>query len=364
VIKGLPDALSSLLRPELEELRAYAPRQGRFDVRLDANECPPLLSPDARAAVARALVPDDLSRYPDARSTELRAAIAARSGCDPDEVLVGVGSDEVIATVLTALDRPRPGAPAATVVTVSPTFLMYKQSARSRGMRVVEVPLDRGWDLDVASMARAVDMTRPNIVFIASPNNPTGALMAPDRLEAVIAATPEALVIIDEAYVDFAPRSQLALRRHPNVAVLRTLSKIGFAALRIGWLIAPAALIAELDKVRLPYNVPVPSQRAAALVLRDLGDEIARLAEVVCAERDRLAAGLRALGCDVAPSHANFLWIETRRPAHEVFEALAARGVLVRSFHAAGGRLAHRLRITVGLPSENDRLLTEIASCA
>jgi histidinol-phosphate aminotransferase len=234
-------------------------------------------------------------------------------------------------------------------------------------------------------MARAVDMTRPNIVFIASPNNPTGALMAPDRLEAVIAAAHEALVIIDEAYVDFAPRSQfdafdvapsgpgkpalrpepqLALRRHPNVAVLRTLSKIGFAALRIGWLIAPAALIAELDKVRLPYNVPVPSQRAAALVLRDLGDEIARLVEVVCAERDRLAAGLRALGCDVAPSHANFLWIETRRPAHEVFEALAARGVLVRSFHAAGGRLAHRLRITVGLPSENDRLLTEIASCA
>ncbi|AUX43754.1 histidinol-phosphate aminotransferase [Sorangium cellulosum] len=359
-----PNFLPALLRPELAELHAYTPVAGDYPVRLDANESPPLLSPEARAALARAAAPENWGRYPDARLVELREAIAARSDAEPDEILVGVGSDEVIAMVLTALSRPRQGAREASIVTVTPTFVMYKLSARARGIRAVEVPLDRGWDLDVAGLARAVEFTRPNVVFIASPNNPTGALMSEDRLEAVIAAAKDALVIIDEAYIDFAPRDQLALRRkHPNVAVLRTLSKIGLASLRVGWLVGDRELVAEIDKVRQPYNVPVPSQRAATFALRELDGEIRRVVAAVTSERERLARGLTELGLDVAPSHANFLWAGTRRPAGEVFEALAARGVLVRSPGAAVGRLAHRLRITVGLPEENDRLLAEIAAC-
>ncbi|WP_437292063.1 histidinol-phosphate transaminase [Sorangium sp. So ce406] len=361
----LPEFLPALLRPELAELHAYTPVAGHFPVRLDANESPPLLSAEARAALQRAAAPEDWGRYPDARLVELREAIAARCGVDPDEILAGVGSDEVISMVLTALGRPRQGADAASVVSVSPTFVMYKLSARARGMRAVEVPLDAGWDLDVAALARAVAFARPNVVFIASPNNPTGALMSEDRLEAVIAAARDALVIVDEAYIDFAPRDQLALwRRHPNVAVLRTLSKIGLASLRVGWLIGARELVAELDKVRQPYNIPVPSQRAATFALRELDGELRHVAATVTAERERLARGLTDLGLSVAPSHANFLWVGTRRPAGDVFDALAARGVLVRSFHAAGGRLAHRLRITVGLREENDRLLAEIAACA
>lgn len=361
----LAPPLSALLAPELAELRAYAPVAGRFEVRLDANECPPLLSPEARARLAAALAEPDPARYPDARVADLRAAIAARCEATPEEVLVGVGSDEVISMLLTALSRPREGASAATVVTLSPTFVMYRMSARARGMRVVEVPLDRDWDLDVASMTRALEIARPNVVFLASPNNPTGALLSEDRLEAVIAAAPGALVVVDEAYIDFAPRTQLALRkRHPNVAVLRTLSKIGFAGLRVGWLLGPAALVAEIDKVRLPYNVPAPCQRAATVALRELSGEIQRVAAEVTAERERLAEGLRGLGLAVAPSHSNFLWVETRRPAGEVHAALAERGVLVRSFHATGGRLGRRIRITVGLRAENDRLLAELGSCA
>jgi len=357
--------LASLLTPELAELHAYAPVAGRFEVRLDANECPPMFTPEARARLAAALAEPDPARYPDARLTDLRSAIAARCEAEPEEVLVGAGSDEVISMLLTALGRPRAGAPTATVVTLSPTFVMYKVSARARGMKVMEVPLDRGWDLDVAAMTRALEIARPNVVFVASPNNPTGALMSEDRLEAVIAAAPEALVVVDEAYVDFAPRAQLDLRRrHPNVAVMRTLSKIGFAGLRVGWLLGPADLVAEINKVRLPYNVPSPCQRAATVALRELGGEIARVASAVVEERERLAAGLRGLGLEVAPSHANFLWVETRRPAGEVHQALADRGVLVRSFHAAGGRLGRRIRVTVGLCEENDRLLAELGSCA
>lgn len=361
----LSPSLAALLRPELAELHAYTPVAGHFPVRLDANESPPLLSAEARAALQRAAAPEDWGRYPDARATELREAIAARCGAEPGEILVGVGSDEVISILLTALAQPRPNAPTPSIVTVSPTFVMYKLSARARGMKVVEVPLDAGWDLDVRGLTRAIEFARPNLVFIASPNNPTGALMSMDRLEAVIAAAQDALVVVDEAYIDFAPHDQLALRRkHPNVAVLRTLSKIGLASLRVGWLIGPEALVAELDKVRLPYNVPVPCQRAATFALRELGEELRRIAAFVTSERDRVTRGLVERGLDVAPSHANFVWVETKRPAGEVFDALAARGVLVRSFHAAGGRLARRLRITIGLREENDRLLDEIAACA
>ncbi len=203
---------ASILRKDLAELRSYEPRDGTFDVRLDANEPPPLLSPEASAELARALVPPAWNRYPDARALELRRVIAERSGVTPDEVLVGAGSDEVIALLLTALDRPQGRNPAPTLVTPSPTFVMYRQSARARGFKVVEVPLDATWDLDAGMTARAVELMRPNLVFLATPNNPTGRLLSLDRLEAVIAAAPEALVVVDEAYIEFAGRTQLHLR--------------------------------------------------------------------------------------------------------------------------------------------------------
>jgi histidinol-phosphate aminotransferase len=353
-----------LLRADLAELRSYEPRAGSFDVRLDGNESPPLLSAEAEARLHRALAPLAYNRYPDARATELRRAIAEHMGASPEEILVGAGSDEVIALMLTAMDRPQGRNPAPCLVTPAPTFVMYRLSARARGFKVVEVPLDAAWDLDVASMTLAVQMMRPNIVFLASPNNPTGRMLSLERLEALIAAAPEALVVIDEAYVDFAPRAQLHLfRAHPNVAFLRTISKVGFAALRVGWLLAPAELVREIDKARQPYNLPEPSQRGAVFVLRELGDEIARTRASVIAERERLAAGLGKLGFAVTPSDANFLWVESPGPAGELYEALAARGVLVKSFHGTGGRLARRLRITVGLPAENDRLLDEIPQC-
>ena len=356
-----------LLRAELFELRAYEPRAGSFEVRLDANESPPLLSAEASVALAQAMIPAQYNRYPDPRALALRSAIAATCGASADEILVGTGTDEIIALLLTALDRPRDGTPAPTIVTPSPTFVMYRLSARARGFKVVEVPLDAAWDLDASGMRRAVEFARPNLIFVATPNNPTGTRVSLDRLRSVIEAAPDALVIVDEAYVAFAgegAEEQIALRRaYPNVAVLRTLSKVGFAALRVGWMVGPAELVREIDKVRQPYNLPAPSQQGATFVLRELGTEIARMRDVVVGERARLAAGLTALGFDVTPSEANFLWVAGDHPANEVVSTLAARGVLVKSFHASGGRLLKRMRITVGLPGENDRLLHEIAAC-
>lgn len=356
---------AAILRPELSELTAYLPHPGRYPVRLDANEAPALLSDAARARLGDALARTAWERYPDPRATELRAAIAERMNVAPGQLLLGTGSDEVIGLLLTALDRPRQKGQAATIVTTAPTFVMYRISAKTRGMRVVEVPLDASWDLDERGMLRAIQFAEPNVVFIATPNNPTGTAMTRSRIEAVIEAAKDALVIVDEAYVDYADRSNLdLLTRYPNVAILRTLSKIGFAALRVGWLAGPEELVREVDKVRQPYNLSVPSQTLATIVLRELGDEIRHTVEEVKAERARVALAIADIeGFSVSPSQANFLWVKTPKPAQEAHGELAENGVLVRSFHSVGGRLAHQLRITIGTQSENDRLLEVLGQC-
>lgn len=356
-------SLLELVRPELAELSAYVPEAGAFAVRLDANEAPPQLSAKARERLAEVAGATAWERYPDARVEKLRHAIAAKSGVTPEEILVGVGSDEVITLLLTVLSRPRGKSTVPTVLTTTPTFVMYRQSGRARGLNVLEVPLDASWDLAESSLLRALDVTPPNVVFIATPNNPTGNLMSRERLERVIEAAQGALVVVDEAYVDYSSGDHFDLyRKHENVALLRTLSKVGFAALRVGWLIARPELVRELDKARCPYNVPSVSQALATTVIGELGAEVAALAGVVKEERARLFAALQALPrVKPTPSQANFLWVATERPAGDVFEGLCQRGVLVRSFHARGGRLAHQLRVTVGTREENDRFLSALA---
>jgi histidinol-phosphate aminotransferase len=355
-------ALAALLRPELAELRPYLPTLGEYAIRLDANEAPPLLSGRARERLASAASELRWERYPDVTVAELRRSIATRCGATPEEVLVGVGSDEIITLLLTVLSLPRGRAPAATVVTTTPTFVMYRMSARVRGMRVMEVPLDANWDLPVDSMHHAIEMAVPNLIFIASPNNPTGNLMSRDRLEQVIARASDSLVVVDEAYVDYADRNQLDLyRSHPNVVILRTLSKVGFAALRVGWLLGQPELVAELNKARLPYNVPTPSQALAALALSELHDEIDQTSRYVVAERTRLVTEIGAMdGIEAASSDANFLWLQCRHPAEMVWSALAKRGILVRSFHASGGRLSRQIRVTVGTREENTQFLSAL----
>jgi histidinol-phosphate aminotransferase len=351
---------SDILCPALAELSAYTPHAGEYDVRLDANEAPELLSSAAKQRLAEAAASVKWERYPDATATELRRALAAYSGVSPAEILVGDGSDEVITMLLSALSQPRDRADGALIMTTTPSFVMYRMSARVRGQRVLEVPLDANWDLAQDSMQRGIELAPPNIIFIASPNNPTGNLMSRERLERVIRAAPKSLVVIDEAYVPYADGDQLELyRRYENVAVMRTLSKIGFAALRVGWLIARPALVAELDKVRLPYNINSVAQLLGQLAVTELLPEIQAIVGSVVAERSRVSRALGELsGITVTPSQANFLWFRSERPASALFQGLAERGVLVRSFHQRGGRLAHQLRVTIGTAAENDRFLS------
>lgn len=352
--------VADLLRPELAELHAYVPHPGQYAIRLDANEAPPLLPASVRARLGEVAARVAYERYPDASVQKLRAALAAHSGVTPDEVLVGVGSDELIAIVLSSLSRPRAGLDAPVVLSTTPSFVMYAMSSRLRGQRVLEVPLGPDWDLAVPSLLAAMRVAEPSVVFIASPNNPTGNKMSLARLVTVIEALPRSLVIVDEAYIDYSDTDQLELyRRYPNVGVLRTLSKVGFAALRAGWLIAAPELIRELDKFRPPYNMSTLSQELATVVVSELWPEIRSMVGVVVSERARLSRELNGLrGLAVTPSDANFIWLRSEQPAEALFEALKLRGILVRSFHSRGGRLANQLRITVGTPEENDALLT------
>lgn len=356
-------SIAALSRPELAELSAYLPDLASYRVRLDANEAPALLSPTARARIGQVLADGDWERYPDPTLASLRGAIARQLGVTAQEILPGVGSDEVISLLLTAFVRPRPGVDTATVLTTTPSFVMYRMSARCRGLRVLEVPLDADWDLAVEALKSAIGMSPPNMIFIASPNNPTGNMMSPERLEQVITAAPQALVVVDEAYIAYSDRDQLELyRRFENVAIMRTLSKVGFAAFRLGFLVARPAVVAELDKVRLPYNVPTPTQRVAELAFTELSPEIARITLEVVAERARLVEKLAQLPrVTITPSQANFLWLRSERPAAEIYEALKQRSILVRSFHSRGGRLAQQLRVTIGSAGENDELAAALA---
>src|SRR5450432_779338 len=353
---------SDILCPALAELSSYTPHAGHYEVRLDANEAPELLSGAAKRRLAEAAAAVTWERYPDATANELRRALANYSGVTPEEILVGDGSDEIITMLLSALSQPRDRADGALIMTTTPTFVMYRMSARVRGQRVLEVPLDASWDLAQDSMLRGIELTPPNIIFIATPNNPTGNLVNRERLERVIQAAPRSLVVIDEAYIPYSDGDQLELyRRYENVAVMRTLSKIGFAALRVGWLIGRPALIAEIDKVRLPYNLNSVAQALGKLAVTELLPEIQGIVASVVAERERVRAGLSELpGITVTPSQANFLWFRSERPASDLFQGLGERGVLVRSFHQRGGRLAHQLRVTIGTAAENDRFLSSL----
>lgn len=347
-------SLSEIFRPELARLTAYQVEDRPHRVKLDANENPYPLPATVQAAVQEALGRIPANRYPDPAGRALKRQLAAMVGVPPEQILMGNGSDELIQMILMAVGRP-----GAAVLVPAPTFSMYGVTAQALGLRCVEVPSGDGFTLDRAVFLRKLAEAQPVATFIASPNNPTGNCYDPDVIRQVMAAAP-GLVVLDEAYVDFSGKTLLSeLPPHPHLLILRTLSKVGLAGLRVGYLVADEAVLAELDKVRLPYNLNALSQAAATAVLKHR-DLLRQQVRQIVAERERLAAGLRALpGLTVFPSEANFLLVRTARPAREVFRGLLDRGILVRDFDDAR-YLRDCLRITVGTPEENDTLLAAL----
>ncbi len=356
------ESLKSLFRPELAELSPYRVPPAPPEVKLDANESPWPLPPEARARIASVLHAIDAHRYPDGRATKLREALSRGLGGSPNEYVLGAGSDELIALLATAMATPRPGAERPVVVVPEPTFVMYRMTSRAHGWETTGVPLDSAWDLDEGAMAGAIERLQPKLVYYATPNNPTGNCFSRDRVRSLVDAFPNTLHVVDEAYGAYSGQSYATFaEERPQCALMGTLSKVGFAAIRVGWLRIDEALSPELEKVRQPFNLNTASQEIARLALTDFAPILQEQITTVVAERERLAVALDehdALHC--CPSDANFLLVRYAGDVPELCSALLEREIAVRQFKHGDPRLQSCVRITVGTPDENQRLIVAL----
>lgn len=329
----------------------HVPLPPTLRAKLDANELPYGLPPELRAGLAAALADVALERYPDAGAKRLRAAVATQLGVAGDQLVFGNGSDELIAMLCAAFAGP--------LVYPTPTFVYYKLAAITHRLPTVEVPLGPGFALDEATLEFAIVEQRASIVFLALPNNPTGTLWRPGFALELAARHRDVVIVSDEAYCAYSGTTNLPhLAAHPNLVVMRTLSKIGMAGLRVGFTITSPAIARLLEKVRPPYNVSALDQAAATYLVEHASAWAAARAADVVAERGRLAAALAAKGLEVFPSEANLLLVRVA-DARATWQRLADAGISVRAFGEAGP-LANCVRITVGTPDENAALLAAL----
>ncbi len=343
--------VSVLVRPSVRALAAYHVDETPVRIKLDAMENPFSMPGPVRRAVAGAVRAAAINLYPDPSAKMLKQAIASYWGIRPDRMILGNGSDELIQNIVVAFGGP--------VLTPVPSFAMYDITPRALSQDVVTVPLTREFDLDADAVITKARKTGARVIFLACPNNPTGNRYSDAAMRKVLANV-NAAVVIDEAYYSFSGKTWLSqLAKHPNMIILRTLSKIGLAGLRVGLLTASPAVIAELNKVRLPYNINMLSQVAATTALRH-PKVLDRQIGILVAERKRLYRALLATpGVHPFPSETNFLLLWIEKDATKVFHALKRRGILVKNLDRPGP-LKGCLRVTVGTPAENREFLTQL----
>jgi histidinol-phosphate aminotransferase len=343
---------AKLIRPEIQALSAYHVAEADGMVKLDAMENPYPLPPALRRELAEVLARVELNRYPEPTGKKLRELLARKMGVPAGmELLLGNGSDDLIQIVSLALARP-----GAAAMYPAPTFVMYSLNALFTGMKGVGVPLRPDFSFDAGAFIERMRVEKPALVFIAYPNNPTGVLYPEQQVVEVIKACP-GLVVVDEAYHVFARKTFMPrLAEFPNLVVVRTVSKLGLAGIRLGYMAGRPEWIREFNKVRQAYNVNVLTQAAALFVLERL-DVLEEQAARIRADRALLGEAIAALpGTQVFPSEANFFLVRVR-DAGATYEALKRQGVLVRNLHPG---LDNCLRINVGTPDENRILLTAL----
>ena len=339
-------------------MHAYAVQNSTGMVKLDAMENPHRLPAALQAELGRRLGALALNRYPDGRVNDLRGALADYAQMpDGFDIMLGNGSDELISLLAMACDVP-----GATIFSPVPGFVMYGVSAQLQGLKFIGVPLTPDFELDEAAMLAAIAEHRPSITYLAYPNNPTANLWDDAVIEKIIIAVGKqgGLVVMDEAYQPFASKSYIErITRHSHVLLLRTLSKVGLAGVRLGYLMGPQALIAEIDKVRPPYNISVLNCECALFALEHL-DVFAAQALDLRAQRALLLAALAGLpGVRAYPSEANMILLRVA-DAQKTFEAMRLRKVLVKNVSKMHPLLANCLRLTVGTADENRQLLAAL----
>jgi histidinol-phosphate aminotransferase len=345
----------SLIRAEIQALHAYHVPPSSGLIKLDAMENPYLLPQALREEIAALVSEAAINRYPDAGATSLKDEIRKVTDLPAGmEVLLGNGSDELIQILAMAVAKPN-----AVLLSVEPSFVMYKMIAAFCGLRYVGVPLASDFSLDLPATLATIEREQPALIFLAYPNNPTGNRFDAEAVKAIIQAAP-GLVVVDEAYYAFASDSFIPhLAHYDNLLVMRTYSKLGMAGLRLGFLAGSTAWLSQLEKLRLPYNVGVLPQMVAVKLLQH-HDVLLAQAERIKQERTRLMVTLQATqGVTVYPSEANFILLRVAQ-ATQHFEWLKQRGVLIKNLNGGHPALADCLRVTVGTPQENDSFIAAL----
>ena len=338
-------------------MHAYAVQDSKGLLKLDAMENPHRLPADLQAELGKRLGALELNRYPGGRNNDLRRALAAYARMPEGfDIMLGNGSDELISLVAMACDVP-----GASILAPLPGFVMYGMSAQLQGLKFIPVDLTPDFELDESAMLAAIDRHQPSIVYLAYPNNPTANLWDEKAVEKIVNAAP-GLVVMDEAYQPFSSRSYIDhIARHEHVLLMRTMSKFGLAGVRLGYMIGPQALIAEIDKVRPPYNISVLNCEAA-LFAREHEQVFAQQAAQLRRERQGLMQKLAAMpGVKTWPSDANMILVRVP-DAQKAFEGMKSRGVLVKNVSKMHPLLANCLRLTVGTADENAQMLAALQS--
>ena len=354
---AIQNLITSVFRQEVLALSAYKVADAKGFIKLDAMENPYNWPDELVQEWLETLKACELNRYPDPEAKLLAQTIIEHNPIPLNfEILLGNGSDELIQIMLMALPV------SASVLSVQPSFVMYQQISRSLGLNYINVPLlPDTFNLDITKMLAAIAEHQPSLVYFAYPNNPTGNLFDRESIKQIIYAT-NGMVVIDEAYAPFANASFMnELAQYENVLVMRTVSKLGLAGLRLGYLVGRTEIIQQLNKIRLPYNINILTQVTARFALshHDLFDG---QTQKICSEREILIDQLKALdGIAPYPSSANFILFKTpKAKATEIFNTIKQQGVLIKNMSPQGGLLADCLRVTVGKPEENQAFLTAL----
>jgi histidinol-phosphate aminotransferase len=341
----------TLVRPAVRGLAAYHVDETPVRVKLDAMENPFLLPDTIRKEIGRAAAQALINRYPDPSAKKLKLAIARYWKMDPERMLLGNGSDELIQAIILAFGGP--------VLVPTPSFAMYEITATALSQKVVTVPLTNEFDLDADAVIKAAKRTKAKVIFLACPNNPTGNRFSDGAIRKVLEKT-NAVVVIDEAYFSFSGRTFLPfLKKRPNMIILRTLSKIGLAGLRVGVLAASKEIVGELNKIRLPYNINTLSQSAALVALKHASTLNEQISLLISERRKLYNALLRTPGVTPFPTETNFILMWVEKDATKVFQALKKRGILVKDLDRPGP-LKGCLRVTIGTRVENKEFLKEL----
>lgn len=347
--------VAELIRHEILALSAYPVPNSTGFIKLDAMENPYPFPAQLKSQLLDHLAATSLNRYPAANAPELRSTLrAAMHIPDALEIVLGNGSDEIIQIIATACANP-----GASLLSFEPSFVMFKMIATFCGLDYVGVPLTADFAIDVEATRNAIKKHQPAVTFIAYPNNPTGNLFDREVIREIIRVS-TGLVVIDEAYFAFSRDTFLdEVAGFPNVVLMRTVSKLGLAGLRLGLLVGHPEWIHEFDKVRLPYNINSLTQTAATFALKHY-DAFLEQAATVCSERTSIMKVLGSFpGVTVYPSAANFVLIRVP-DSEKTFNALLSRKILVKHTHGAHPLLRNTLRLTVGTPTENAALVSAL----